>query len=80
MMTSRDLPSDSTGVLKAEPCKLDIKRRESGILFVSLPIVSLLKPAILVIFSIFVLNMEHTQNSTMGAAIHNESTITGPPP
>ena len=30
---------DSTCVLKAEPGKLDIKRREPGILFISLPIV-----------------------------------------
>ena len=28
MLTSRGLPSDSTCVLKAEPGKLDIKRRE----------------------------------------------------
>ena len=39
MLTSRGLPSDSTFVLKAEPGKLDIKRREPGILFISLPIV-----------------------------------------
>ena len=39
MLTSRGSPSDSTGVLKAEPGKLDIKRREPGILFISLPIV-----------------------------------------
>ena len=36
MMTSKDLPSDSKCVLKAEPGKLDIKRREPGILFISL--------------------------------------------
>ena len=42
-MTSRGLPSDSLCVLKAEPGKLDIKRREPGILFISLPIVSLFK-------------------------------------
>ena len=41
MLTSRGLPSDSTCVLKAEPGKLDIKRRESGILFISLSIVML---------------------------------------
>ena len=35
MLTSRGLPSDSTCVLKAEPGKLDIKRHESGILFIS---------------------------------------------
>ena len=41
------LPSDSTCTLKAEPGKLDIKRRGPGILFISLPIVSLFKPAIM---------------------------------
>ena len=35
------------GILKAEPVKLDIKRRESGILFISLPIVSLFKLAVM---------------------------------
>ena len=40
MLTLRGLPSDSTYILKAEPGKLDIKRREPGILFISLPIVS----------------------------------------
>ena len=42
-MTSRGLPSYSTCVLKAEPGKLDIERREvhPGILFISLPVVSL---------------------------------------
>ena len=39
MLTSRGLPSDSTCVLNAEPGKFDIKRREPGILFISLPIV-----------------------------------------
>ena len=39
LLTSRGLPSDSTCVLKAEPGKLDIKRREPGILFISLLIV-----------------------------------------
>ena len=43
MLTSRGLPSDSTCVLKAEPITLDIKRRKPGILFISLPIVSLFK-------------------------------------
>ena len=32
------LANDSTWVLKAEPSKIDIKRREPGILFISLPI------------------------------------------
>ena len=39
MLTSQGLPSDSTCVLKAEPGKLVIKRREPGIIFISLPIV-----------------------------------------
>ena len=39
MLTSRGLPSDLTCVLKAEPGKLDIKRQEPGILFISLSIV-----------------------------------------
>ena len=39
MLTSRGLRSDSTCVLKAEPGKLDIERREPGILFISLHIV-----------------------------------------
>ena len=43
MLTSRGLPSDSTCVLKAEPGKLDIKRCEPGILFISLPIVDSLQ-------------------------------------
>ena len=37
----------STSVLKALPGKLGIKRREPGILFISLPIVSLSKLAIM---------------------------------
>ena len=47
MLTSRGLPSDSTCVLKALPDKLDIKRREPGILFISLPIASLFKLAVM---------------------------------
>ena len=39
MLTSQGLSSVSTCVLKAEPGKLDIKRRGPGILFISLPIV-----------------------------------------
>ena len=39
--------TDSTCVLKIEPGKLDIKRREPGILFISLPIVSLFKLVIM---------------------------------
>ena len=47
LVTSRGLPNDSTSVLNAEPGKLDIKRREPGIVFISLPIVSLFKQAII---------------------------------
>ena len=43
MLTSRDMPSDSIDVLKAEPGKLDIKSRE----FISLPIGSLFKLVIM---------------------------------
>ena len=43
MLTLRGLPSDSTGVLKAEPGKLDIKRREPGILFISIPMLNTLQ-------------------------------------
>ena len=39
LLTSRSFPSDSTCILNAEPGELDIKRREPGILFISLPIV-----------------------------------------
>ena len=40
LVESRGLPRDSACVLKADPGKLDIKRREPGILFISLPIAS----------------------------------------
>ena len=43
MLTSRGLPSDSTCVLNAEPGKLDIKRREPGILFIIYPLLNILK-------------------------------------
>ena len=35
MLTSRGLPSDSTFVLKAEPGKLDIKRRANLVFYLS---------------------------------------------
>ena len=47
MLTSRGLPSNSTYVLEAEPGKHDIKRREPGILFISLQVDSLFKLAIM---------------------------------
>ena len=56
MLTSQDLPSDLTCVFKAEPGKLDIKIYEPGILFISLPVVSLFKLAIMKKFSIFVIS------------------------
>ena len=42
--------------------KLYIKRHEPGILFISLPIVSLFKLAIMTLFSIFVLIQRHRCN------------------
>ena len=53
LLTSWGLPSDSTSVLKGEPGKPDIKRRSPGILFISKPIISLFKLAIMTPFSIF---------------------------
>ena len=47
LVESRGLPSDSTCILKAEPGKLDIKRLEPGILFISLQADSLFKLAIM---------------------------------
>ena len=44
---SRGLLSDSTCVLKAEPGKLDIKRCEPSIVFISLQVVSPFKLAIM---------------------------------
>ena len=43
----RGLLSDSICVLEAEPDKLDIKRREPGILFISLQLGPLFKRAIM---------------------------------
>ena len=37
----------STSILKAEPGKIDINRRDPGVLFISLSIVSLFKLAII---------------------------------
>ena len=45
---------DLTCVLEAEPGKLDIKRRQPGILFISLPVDSLFKLAIMTSVSSFV--------------------------
>ena len=47
LRTLVDIASDSICFLKAKPGKLDIKRCEPGILFISLPIVSLFKCAIM---------------------------------
>ena len=43
LLTPQDLPSDSTCIIKAESGKLDLKRREPGILVISLPIGLLFK-------------------------------------
>ena len=54
MLASRGLPSDSTCVLNAEPGKLDIKRREPGILFIIYPLLNILKTSAYdVIFDIY---------------------------
>ena len=47
LVESRGLPSDSTCILKPEPGKLDTKRRKQVILFISLQVSSLFKPAII---------------------------------
>ena len=50
----------STSILKAKPGKLDIKRREPGILFISLPIVEHSSTSDCeVFFFIFVLIQRH---------------------
>ena len=67
LLTSRGLPSDSTSVLKAEPGKLDIKRREPGFLFISLPIVLLFKLAIMTSFSICMLIQRHKRRHSKSA-------------
>ena len=42
---------------QSEPGKLDIRRREPGILLINLPIVSLFKLAIMTYFSIFCIDL-----------------------
>ena len=59
LLTLRGMPSDSTCILEAEPGKLDIKRREPGILFISLQVDSLFKLAIMMSLSRFVLIQRH---------------------
>ena len=56
------LSSDSICVFKAQPGKLDIKRREPGILFISLPVVALFKLAIMTYFSILVVIQRHERH------------------
>ena len=67
MLTSRGLPSDSTCVLKALPDKLDIKRREPDILFISLPIASLFKLAVMAYLFYFVLIQRHKRRHSKSA-------------
>ena len=52
LLESRGLQSDPTCVLEAKLGKHDIKRRKPGILFISLPIGSLFKLAIMTLLSI----------------------------
>ena len=60
MLSLRGLPSDSTCVFKAKPGKLDIKRREPGILFISLPMLNTFQTSDYdVFFFIFVLIQRH---------------------
>ena len=47
LVESQGLPSDSTCALRAEPGKLDIKRHAPSILFISLPIGSFFKLAVI---------------------------------
>ena len=61
LVESRGLTSDSTCVLEAEPGKLDIKRREPGILFISLQVSSFFKLAIMMLLSSFVSSQRHWQ-------------------
>ena len=63
------IPGDSTSVLKAEPGKLDIKRRESGIFYLSvyLLVLSLNNLAIMTSFSIFVLIQRHLRRHSKSA-------------
>ena len=51
---SQSLQSKSTCILEAEIDKLDIKRREPGILFIILPISLLFKLGIMTLLSTFV--------------------------
>ena len=55
----RGLLSNSTCVYKAKSGRLDIILQEPGILFISLPIVSLFKLAIMTLLLIFVLIRRH---------------------
>ena len=50
-------------VLKAEPGKLDIKIRELGILFISLPIVSIVKIAIMALFILILIPRHKRRHS-----------------
>ena len=67
LMASQGLRSDSTRVLKAEPGKLDIKRRKPGILLISSPIISLFKLAIMFSLSRFVSIQFHRQRHSKSA-------------
>ena len=68
LLTWRGLLSDSTCVLKAEPGKLDIKRHEPGILFISLHAYSLFKLAIIRLLSIFMSVQRHWWRHSKSAA------------
>ena len=59
LLTSRGLLSDLTCVLETEPGKLEIKRCEPGILFISLQVGSLVKLAIMTSLSSYVSVQRH---------------------
>ena len=67
MLTLRVLPSDSTCVLKAEPGKLDIKRRKPGILFISSPFLNTLQTSDYDVIFYFVLIQRHKRRHSKSA-------------
>ena len=67
LVESRDFPNDSTCVFEAESGKLYIKRREPGILFISLQVGSLFKLPIMTELSILrvdTTSLTHSKSAT----------------
>ena len=63
LLELRGLPKDLICVLEAEPGKLEIKRCEAGILFISLPIGLLFKIVIMTYNYVFVSIQRHWQHN-----------------